>query len=173
MSETNSSASKWIPKPKPDIRLQKADEHDLPLMLAWRNNPLLFQGFYTQSRGNHLITWEEHLAWWKNRPSTWHTYIIMLTEGEYSRPIGVVNVGQIEHWSPELGVYLNPTDWRHGYAREALLQLVTLVKFTFHRDYCHTTILKSNIASIELFKSLGFSYMAEAREGEIWMTKAL
>ena len=156
------------------IRLRKADEHDLTIMLAWRNNPLLYSGFYTQSRDNHIISWEEHLAWWKSRPSTWHTFIIMLTENEVSRPIGVMNVTMVEHWSSEIGYYIgNPSDWGHGYAKEAVLQALAWLKYSLNKEYAHTTVLKSNERSIKLLESIGFSYMAEAREGEIWMSRNL
>ena len=159
-----------MPEIKDIIRLRKADEHDLTLMLAWRNNPIVYQGFYTQSKTNHINSWEEHLAWWKSRPTSWHTFIIVLTRNENSRPIGVVNVGQCEHWSPEIGFYVgSPSDWGKGYCKEAILQTLTWIKHSLHRDYTHTTVLKSNERSIKLLESIGFLYMAEARPGEIWM----
>ena len=149
------------------ISLRLATKEDMSLVLAWRNNPDIYQWFYTQKAP---IPWEEHEKWWNERPSSWWELIIEL---DFKRPIGVVCVGQLEHWSPELGIMIgNPTDWGKGYAKEALLVAMMHIKH-LGKTYCHTTIKKDNINSIEIFKKLGFVELGDARPGEVWLTKKL
>ena len=159
------------------IFLRLETEADTPLRLAWRNNPLIYQGFYTQSRNNTIIGWDENKAWLASRNKDWRNFIIMLDESTKeiiykARPIGIAQIGQLDHWSPEIGYLIDVGEWRKGYGKEAVRQLLGWIK-TYGREYCHTTVLKTNVASIKLLESLGFAYMAEARPEEIWMTKKL
>lgn len=147
------------------IRLRLATESDLPLMFDWRNNPLVFQGFYTQDKP---LTWEEHVAWWKSRNRDWRTFIIM-----HEEPVGVVNVGQLDHWSPEVGYYIGlPSLWGKAIGREAVRLALEWIKY-YGREYVHTTVLDVNVRSIRLLKSLGFEYLGHARPGESWYQKKL
>lgn len=149
-----------------NLILRTAHEGDLPLMLAWQNNPNINQGFYSRTRP---LAWSEHVAWFRNRPSSWRSFIC-LYEG---RPVGVVTIGQLEHWSCEIGYYCGETSlWGQGIGREMVRLGLEWMK-EYGKEYCHTTVLKDNTRSIKLLKSLGFEYMAQARPNEIWMTKKL
>uniref|UniRef100_A0A6M3KUM5 Putative acetyltransferase n=1 Tax=viral metagenome TaxID=1070528 RepID=A0A6M3KUM5_9ZZZZ len=166
-----------------DVNLREASGRDLSLMLAWRNHPDVYQGFYTQPRREQpLISWQEHCEWWCDRPTTWRSFIIediLSSEegdalGMYTRPVGVLNIGQLEHWSPEIGYYIgNPLDWGKGYATEAVKHAMKFIKELLHRDYCHTTVKVDNIISRKLLENLGFTVLGDAREGEVWYTKKL
>ena len=84
------------------ITLRQATQDDLRLMLAWRNNPQVYQGIYNQSVENRKLTWEEHTNWFASRNKDWRTFII-----EYNgEPVGVVTIGQLDHWCPEIGYYV-------------------------------------------------------------------
>lgn len=88
-------------------------------------------------------------------------------------PIGVVTVGQLDHYEPEIGYYIGEVSlWGKGYGREAVRLGLEYIK-EYGRGYCHTTILDSNQRSVKLIKSLGFKRLGKAREGESWYQKKL
>lgn len=148
------------------IYLRKAVEADLPLIMAWRNNPLVYQGFYAQRQS---LKWEEHYSWWMSRNKDWREFIIVFED----RDVGVVTLGQLDHWSPEIGYFVGETTlWGQGVGKEAVRLGLEWLK-EYGREYCHTTVLKDNLRSIRLLRSLGFKYLGQARENEIWMQKKL
>jgi len=169
------------------VLLREATETDLELMMAWRSNPLVYQGFYTQDKP---LTWEEHLNWWRSRNKDWRTFIILIqdqmTHADISyedglwrkRCVGVVNVGQLDHWSPEVGYYVGEvTLWGKGIGKEAVRLALEWIK-NYGKDHTHitgihTTIPDNNEKSIRLIKSLGFEYLGPARPGESWWQKKL
>ena len=151
------------------ISLRNATDADLPLMMAWRSNPEIYQGMYEQKEP---LKWDEHVNWWKSRPSTWKTFIVQ-TDDEWCRPVGLINIGQMEHWSPEIGYLIGcVTDWRKGYMKEALIQAMKWLKEQGY-EYCHTTIKIENERSANLAYRLGFEILGGAREGEIWLSRNL
>ena len=155
------------------ITLRPAEDADLPLMFKWRNQPEVYQGFYQQTRP---LSWGEHRNWWYSRPSSWMTFIVVLDDMHnqiYNRSIGVINIGQMEHWSPELGWYMGDlNEWKKGYMKEALIQAMKWLKERGY-EYCHTTIKMDNERSINLAWRLGFEMFGGAREGELWLSKNL
>lgn len=149
--------------------LRRATESDLPLIMAWRSNPLIYQGFYTQ---NAPLTWQEHIGWWNSR-NDWREFIILLVEDTDIRPVGVVTIGQLSHWSSEIGYFIGEiTLWGKGYGKEAVTLACEWLKKQ-GKEYAHTTILDDNKRSIRLIGSLGFQYLGKAREGEAWYQKKL
>jgi len=148
------------------ITIRPATEADIPLVFAWRNKPEVYQGFYSHKSS---LNYFEHLNWWYSRPHSWHMFIIMLDE----KPIGLINIGQCEHWSPELGWMIGETEyWSKGYCQEALKLVFEWLKERGYK-HCHTTIKWDNEASGHLAWKLGFVLQGEAREGESWLTKNL
>ena len=147
------------------VYLRLATESDLPLMMAWRSNPAIYEkGCYTQKKP---LEWAEHWVWWQSRGRWWKFFIVMYTEGIYpERPVGVVNFGQLDNWNPELNYYLGEVSlWGKGIGRVALQEgLIWLGK----HGYCavHTTVVDGNERSINVLKSLGFRATMPARKGE-------
>ncbi len=152
------------------ILLRLATEADKTLIMAWRSSPVVYQGFFSQTSP---LRWEEHSDWWKGRNNDWREFIIDLYENDIIRPIGVLSIGQLDHWSPEIGYFIgNPTDWGKGYGKEAVSQVLEWLRRQ-GKEYCHTTVLKNNERSLNLLKGLGFKIVGEARENEVWLTKKL
>ena len=152
------------------IILRDISDSDLPLIMAWRSNPLIYQGFYTQKSP---LVWHEHLSWWKSRPSSWKQFIITLIQDTHVRDIGVVSIGQMEYWEAEIGIYIGEvTLWGKGYGKQAVkLALDYLREHGF--KYTRTTILDNNERSQRLFQSLGYKRIGEARIGESLYRKEL
>ena len=160
------------------IYLRLADDSDLPLIMAWRNLPAVKEGLYTQGNAEpHDLTWEEHLSWWKSRPSSWREFMVMFsrdaTEDFMTRPVGVVTIGQCEYWEAETGILIGETSlWGRGVGRRALtIALDYLITKDF--KFTRATILDSNKRSIRLYESLGFRRIASARPGESLYRKEL
>lgn len=154
------------------LYLRKATEDDLPLMLAWRNNPVVNVGFYTQGTNKEVIDWVTHVDWFQNRNKDWRTFIIMSSD-YYRRPIGVVTIGQLDHWQPEIGYYIGEIGlWGQGYGTEAVKLALNYIR-NYGRKSVHTTVLETNERSLRLLKSLGFKVIHKAREGEVWLDKDL
>ena len=151
------------------VLLRKATRQNLKLMFEWRNQPEVYQGFYVQGTENRKLTWGEHITWWEYRNRDWRTFII-----EYeSNPIGVVTIGQLDHWCPEIGYYIGEKSlWGKGIGKEAVRLGLEYIK-NYGREYAHTTVLDTNERSIRLLKSLGFERLGKAREGESWYQKQL
>lgn len=157
------------------IYLRTVNDNDLPLILAWRNNKEIYQGFY-QQKGN--ISWEEHVQWWGSRNNNWFSFMIIMVEKNRARPIGVINIGQTEHHSPEIGYMIGEiTLWGTGIGTEAVKKGIEWVKEYYkthkHITSVHTTIKDNNIASIKLIKKLGFKKGMKARKGESYWIRQL
>ena len=146
------------------VLLRKATDNDLGLIFNWRNKPEVWQGFYTQNKENRALTWAEHWAWWISRNKDWRTFII-----EYDgSPVGVITVGDLDSWIPELGWYVGEVNlWGKGIGKEAVRLGLEYIK-SEGKEYAHTTILDNNERSIRLAKSLGFKRFGKARPGESW-----
>jgi RimJ/RimL family protein N-acetyltransferase len=152
------------------LYLREATEQDLELMMAWRSNPLVYEGFYTQTEP---LKWEEHLKWWESRNRDWRTLIIVLVSAYKERRVGVVTIGQLDHWSPEIGYYLGEVSlWGKGFGKEAVKLGLNWLRERGYK-WCHTTVLVSNKRSAGLLWKLGFQAIGPAREGELWLTKNL
>lgn len=148
------------------MKLKLASDDDIELVMAWRSNPLIYQGFYTQTAP---LTWEEHKAWWYSRNKDWREFIIWLD----GRRIGVVSIGQLDHWSPELGYFIGEISlWGKGYGKQAVSLAMDYLR-EIGKEYCHTTVLEDNTRSLRLLSSLGFIVLGKARERELWLTAKL
>lgn len=148
------------------IYLREAKNSDLGLIMTWRNNPIVYEGFYQQ---NEPLKWEEHLAWWKSRNKDWREFIVVSDE----RNIGAVTIGQLDHWNPEIGYFIGEVSlWGQGIGKEAVKLALKWLKNNGY-EYCHTTVLKDNPRSLNLLKGLGFQVLGDARKGEVWLTKNL
>ena len=148
------------------IHLRDAYDTDMELVMAWRSHPDNYKGFFTQKKA---LTWEEHKAWWYSRSSEWKMFIICLD----GRSVGMLNVGWLQSWTPEIGVCVGETTLQgKGVGREAILQALEWLR---ERGYghVHTTILKNNDKSLRAFQGVGFKILGDAREGEWWLTKTL
>lgn len=154
------------------IRLRPIAPSDLELMLAWRNHPDVYAGFYEQGHlGKGHLTWEEHSAFWLKRlgerNKDWEVWIISYE----SRDVGVVWVSELNSSVPEVGIYIGEVTL-HG--RGVGKQTLGIIKDALKaRGYSRVTakILEDNKKSIGLFESCGFRKVGRAREGE-WMYEA-
>lgn len=150
--------------------LRRAVEEDLHLIFKWRNQKQVYEGFYTQTQP---LSWQEHVEWWHSRNKDWREFIICLKEKTDIREIGVVTVGQLDHWSPEIGYFIGEISlWGKGYGTKAIRQVLSWLK-NIGKEYVHTTALDKNERSLKLLKKLGFYCLGPARQGESWYQRRL
>jgi len=154
-----------------DIEFREVCKDDYPLTMAWRSNPDIFQGFYQQKAP---LTWERHIAWYASRNKDWRNFMAIYD----GRPVGVITIGQLDHWEPEIGVYVGEVTLHGKGIGTAMVQkaIEWLQEYTLdhsHIQSIHTTILDTNLASIKLFHKCGFRRVAVAREGESWYMRPL
>ena len=145
--------------------LREMNKGDLPLVLAWRNNPLIYKGTYSQTEP---ISWEEHEEWWDSRNKDHHSFMVML-----DRPIGVIHISLLDYWSPEIGIIMGePKLWNKGYGT---LTFELGCEWLKERGYkwTSTTVLGSNKAMERILQKLGFKHTCEGRDGERRYAKKL
>ena len=147
------------------VLLREATDSDMELVLAWRSNPLVWQGHYQQHFDPHPLTWEEHYKWWHSKYN-WKIFIIQVNDNISTRNVGSIDVGQLDHWCPEVGISIGEvTLWGKGVGKQSLSLALDWLKEKGY-EKVHTTILKDNERSIRLFESVGFKRIGEAREEE-------
>ena len=104
-----------------------------------------------------------------SRNRDWRNFIIMFND----RPVGAVTIGQLDHWSPEIGYYIGEVSlWGRGIGNRAVQLGLDFIR-EYGREHCHTTVLEQNERSIKLLRRLGFEIKMLARGGEVWLTKEL
>lgn len=133
---------------------------DLPVMLAWGQNPLLWEHL-PSSRKEETLTWEKHLAWFESRdPNKRQDWMIF--SGLSVEPVGVIHRVVDQPWRtrsqsfPEVGLYIGDyTLWGQGIAKDALDQVI---KKSMEEGFggLHAVIHPKNKRSIRLFTAAGF-----------------
>lgn len=152
------------------IYLRDATNADMALVLAWHSNPLVYEGFYST---NAPIPWETHYRWFTETTKHWKKFIIALVENDFARAIGIIRISPLESWSPEIGFTIGEVSlWGKGYGKKAIALSLEWMKEKGYK-HIHTVVLKSNVRAIALLEGLGFEYLGEAKEGEIWLQKKL
>ena len=144
------------------VFLEEATEGDLELVMAWRSNPLVFQGFYLQK---DPLTWTGHLSFWSNR-SDRRDWLILLQEGNVIRKVGSASVSRLSESTPEVGIYVGEvTLWGKGVGRKAVIEVMKWLKVNGYRS-CYAAIREDNIASQRMFAAVGFHRAGPGRFGE-------
>ena len=80
--------------------------------------------------------------------------------------VGIVNIGQLDNWNPELNYYIGEVSlWGQGVGEKAVSLALDWLK---KHGYCqvHTTVKDGNERSISVLKALGFTEQGQARVGE-------
>jgi len=152
------------------LLLRDANDSDLPLLLAWRNNPLIWEGTYTQ---RDPLLWEDHVTWWKKKLSNHRSFMVLFVNETEIRPVGVLHISPLDYWSPEIGIIIGEVSlWDTGVGTEAFRLGCEWLKEQGYK-WTSTTVLKSNKRAIRMLEKLNFKYTCEARKGELRYAKAL
>ena len=148
------------------VCLRPCTVDDMPLILAWRNNPLLYKTLYTQGyQGKGLISWEEHYSWWESHGNL-QRRIIWVTDSTGTRSVGYIQFADWGDGVADIGIYIGEiTLWGKGIGRRALTIAMADLR-DMGTKVVRADVVISNVASQRMFESLGFSKVAGRREGE-------
>ena len=78
------------------INISPLKRDDLELVLAWRSNPEIYRHFRQQ---DNPLEWEEHVRWFKSRPSERYDFIIHYDD----RRVGVISLDASDKVSIYIG----------------------------------------------------------------------
>lgn len=136
-----------------EFNLRPIEEHDLGAVLSWRNSERVRSYMYT----DHIITPEEHLAWFKRmRQTEFSATLIFEFRGT---PVGLKSFSQIDrhnnrcHW----GFYLGDAELPRGCG--SVMGFLAL-EYIFEQHNFHKVCAEAfafNEGSIKYHNRLGFS----------------
>lgn len=130
-------------------------EKDLELVLAWRNNPEIYENFVEQ---DGPIEWDDHVAWYKQRPADREDYIIRYKD----RRVGVVSLDENDFVSIYIG---EQPLWGQGIASR-ILEWLTQRHSPSRPLYAE--IHAENTRSKRLFEQCGFAQSDRKNEWVIY-----
>ncbi len=146
------------------VLLRECTIDDLELLLAWRNQPLVWMGFYTQSKTNKPISWVEHCQWWY-KTQDWKRWIVQVDDGRI-RDVGWVAIRDLYSWEPEMSLGVGEVLlWGTGVGRDALALALNWLREQGYK-YSRTSILDNNERAKRLYLVAGYEKIAGARPGE-------
>lgn len=133
-------------------------EHDLEMVLAWRNHPNVRHWMYNKS----LISQQQHQAWYAKESVNPNRHLLIV---EYDNtPFGFVNLHQIAHVdAADWGFYLAPnTDKGSGKKLAELTFELAFSKLKLHK-LCGQ-VLSNNTRSIQFHLNQGFEQEGMLKE---------
>ncbi|MDF3935455.1 UDP-4-amino-4,6-dideoxy-N-acetyl-beta-L-altrosamine N-acetyltransferase [Pseudomonas citronellolis] len=132
-------------------KLRDIEDHELELMLSWRNAPNVRANMYTR----HEITLEEHKSWWERiRHDPRHQYRMFEEQG---LPLGIVAFVNIDkpNGHSSWAFYASPDAPRGTGSKMEFLALdYAFGALALHKLHCE--VLDFNTAVISLHKKFGF-----------------
>lgn len=137
-------------------RLRAVEERDLPMLLAWRNDPRVRCSMLT----DHVIAREEHEAWYLREVVSGATRVLVFEL--LGRPVGLVYFPLPVPSRPFWGFYLGETDVPAGTGR--LLCLLGLEAAFSDPDTVavDAEVIVTNAASLKVHEWLGFEQLGRA-----------
>ncbi len=142
--------------------LREAIDADMALVLSWRNNPLVWEGTYTQKKP---ISLEEHEKWWQSRLD--HISFMVHSYGiEECKDVGVVHISPLQYWSPEIGLIIGEVSlWNQGIGTQAFKLACDWLRDKGYK-WTSTTVPDTNLSMIKVLYKLNFKKTCQARKGE-------
>lgn len=147
-------------------RLRPIEDHELEMMLEWRNAPAVRNNMYTTD----IIPLDDHLQWWERikKDDSVHYFCY-----EYdSIPQGVVcftNIDVLNHQAM-WGFYASPNALKGTGSRMEILALdYAFDKLNLHKLSCE--VLDYNLAVVKFHKKFGFVEEGYFREHHIYQGK--
>ncbi len=140
-------------------RLRQIRQDELDLMRSWRNEPEVRANMYTR----HVISREEHLAWW-GRTSSRSDQVYFMYE-RVGVPMGVIGFTQIDsaNANSSWAFYAAPDAARGTGSRMEYLALEhAFSQMSLHKLHCE--VLAFNAPVVALHQKFGFAIEGRLRE---------
>jgi UDP-4-amino-4,6-dideoxy-N-acetyl-beta-L-altrosamine N-acetyltransferase len=141
--------------------LRRPDGADLPLILAWRNR----DGIRKFMLNDHVISWEDHLAWFNSREERGDDIWLFCADG---RPWGVTSFVDFDGTAKSVvwSFYIGAPDAAKG---AGLMLGYCSLEYIFRKDNVASIknqVISANTASMNFHKKLFFAETGRA-EGKI------
>jgi RimJ/RimL family protein N-acetyltransferase len=150
------------------IRLRAPEREDLPLFVAWLNDPDVRKNlalFLPLS-----LVDEEH--WFENmsqQPAPEHPMVIEIQEGDGWKPVGNCGFNFLD-WrnrSGELGLFIGEKSlWNQGYGTETVRLLLRHGFNTLNLNRIYLRVFETNLGGIRAYEKAGFVHEGRFRQGE-------
>jgi len=140
-------------------QLRSIQDHELDLMLFWRNAPAVRANMYTR----HEISEEEHLAWWSRTCQRTDQLYFMYEHG--NTPLGIVGITAIDMINSNCSwaFYASPDAPKGTGSRMEYLAIEHVFSvLKLHKLYCE--VLAFNIPVIKLHLKFGFEQEGVLRQ---------
>jgi diamine N-acetyltransferase len=149
-----------------NISLRAPEPEDLDLLYIWENEPAIWQvsGTLTPFSRYVLRQYLENAG--KDIFQAKQLRLIIQIKRNH-RPVGAIDLFDFDpqHHRAGIGILIaDPSDRRHGYAREALETLTDYCFKVLHLHQLYCNIAGSNDASIKLFTEAGFKECGRKKE---------
>jgi diamine N-acetyltransferase len=148
------------------ISLRAPELEDLDLLFIWENEPSIWQvsGTLTPFSRYILKQYLEHAG--KDIYEVKQLRLMIQLKSNH-RPVGAVDLFSFDphHQRTGIGILIaEPSDRRHGYAREALETVIAYCFDVLHLHQVYCNIAAGNSASIKLFEEAGFEESGRKRD---------
>ena len=152
------------------IYLRTATDADMAIVLAWRNNPDVYNLTYSQRKP---LSWSIHKVWWQSREDWVKLMVCLIDEDLVERPVGILNISPLCYWSPEIGITIGETSlWGNGVGAEAFALGCVWLRDKGY-GYTSTTVLRDNDRMRGILEKLSFEMDGYGRDNEIRYSKKL
>ncbi len=150
------------------IRLRPLERADIPLFVAWLNDPEVTAGL-SMFLGLSLVREEQ---WFENmlkEPPEQHPMMIEVRDGESWKPVGDCGL-HILDWrnrNAEFGIFIGEKSyWNQGYGTEATRLILHHGFETLNLHRIYLRVFRSNARAIRAYEKVGFVHEGCFREAE-------
>lgn len=149
------------------IRLRAPEREDLPLFVAWLNDPQVRAGLMIDLPLSQVV--EE--GWFENmlkQPAEEHPLVIELRQEESWIPIGNCGFHEIS-WrfhSAQVGIFIGEKSyWDKGIGTEVMLLLLRHGFETLNLNRIGLMVFENNLRAIRSYEKAGFTQEGRFRQG--------
>ncbi len=148
------------------IRLRAIEREDLPLFVAWLNDPEVRQYLYMDLP----LSMAQEEDWYENmrkQAPRQHPLVIEITTPQGWVPIGNVSLFDFndQHRSAELGIMIGEKKyWNKGYGREAVRLICRHGFETLNLHRIYLWVYATNLRGIRAYEKAGFVHEGRMRE---------
>jgi len=148
------------------VRLRLVEEEDLPLLVTWRNTPLIWACFFN----TFPLCMAAQKAWFANLITDQSKQLFMVCTLEGDEPIGTIGLDHIDfaNQSTELGNMLigKQEALGKGYAAEAMELMLCYCFLRLNMNRVCLKVYADNTRAVKLYERCGFSAEGTLREAQ-------
>ena len=150
------------------IRLRAVERDDLPLFVAWLNDPEVTAGLslYLPLSQADEEGWFEHMV---NQPAEQHPLVIEIPGQDGWQAIGDCSFQFIDQHnrSAEIGIFIGQKDlWDKGYGTEAMCLMLKHGFNTLNLHRIFLRVFETNKRAIRSYEKTGFVHEGRLRQAE-------